>query len=276
MNVPTHLAERANWIVWRAICRHGKTTKLPFSPLTFHLASTSNPATWGTLHQATTALATDRFAGLGFVFRAGDGLFGIDLDACLFDLYNIAPWALQLLREFPSYAEVSPSGRGVKLFALGDHLTKGRITMMGAAADGGKRPAIEVYGWGRFFAFTGRRLENSPAELTDCTQPLLRLVQSLAPSHPPTQRPHVRAVYGEDASKVRRGRAYLLKVAPRSDSIAGCNNRTFRACCVLLHEILLDFKDALSLLVEWNLRSETPWTDTELYRKLADAQRKGK
>lgn len=276
MNIPSELARRPNWIVWRAVARRDTKAKLPFHPLTHRLASTTNPSDWCPLDQAKTALATQRYAGLGFVFKKGDGVFGVDLDSCFSDLWNLTDWAANAVRAFNSYTEVSPSSTGVKIFALGSFEEKGKVFPMPTGAAGGKRPAIELYGWGRFFAFTGTPVVDTPAELNDASTAILRYTTLLREDRPPAAAQRYRPVYGDDAKKVKRGRSYLWRVPPRSDSLAGCNNRTFRACCVLLHDIELSFELALSLLVEWNLRSDTPWTPAELARKLADAQKKGK
>lgn len=276
MKIPPQLAERPNWIVWRSIIRNGKATKLPFDALTGRLASTSDPADWSTLEQAQAAMLIRKYTGLGFVFAKGEGLFGVDLDCCYGTLYDLEPWADMILRAFATYSEVSPSRYGVKLFGLADFQERGCVAQMGDFPKWGKRPAVEVYGWGRFFAFTGEKLDNFPDHLVDCTRPLAHLVKTILMGRPQRPSPPPTVLVNSDFDKVKRARAYLRKVPPRSDSIAGCNNRTFRACCVLLHEIGLPFDEALSLLNEWNTRSETPWTLTELSRKLGDAQKKGK
>lgn len=275
MNIPSELARRPNWIVWKAVTRGNAKAKLPFHPLTHRLASTSNPSDWCPLDQAKTALATQRYAGLGFVFKRGDGLFGVDLDSCFSDLWNLTEWAANAVRAFDSYTEVSPSSTGVKIFALGSFDEKGKVFPMPTGPAGGKRPAIEVYGWGRFFAFTGTPLVDTPAELNDASTALLRYTSLMREERPPKIRAPWRPVEGDDAKKVSRARAYLRKVPPRSDSLAGCNNRTFRACCVLIYEIGLNFDDAMCMLHEWNMRSETPWSNSELLRKMQDAQKKG-
>ena len=57
-------------------------------------------------------------AGVGFVFAEGDGLCGVDLDACRDPQDGrLEPWAEDLVRQLDTFAEVSPSGRGVHLFA---------------------------------------------------------------------------------------------------------------------------------------------------------------
>lgn len=274
MQIPFELSSRPNWVVWRTIVRGDKKTKLPFSPLTFHLASSTDPKTWATLDEARTALMTQRFAGLGFVFAKDDCVFGLDLDSCYATLTDLHPWAADLLRSFWTYAEVSPSGRGVKVFAIGEHQTKGCVKPMGDPVAGGKRSAIEVYGWGRYFAFTGLRLDDSPAELKDCRRPLAKLVQSIKPVRPASPATRTDAQHSTPFGPVERARAYLRKVPPRSSSLAGCNNRTFRAACVLVHDLKLEARVVFALMAEWNQRSDDPWTDAELWRKVVDATKK--
>lgn len=276
MHVPKALAERPNWIVWRALARNGKTTKLPFQTHRNALASTNNPAHWSSLQAAVDAMDTGKFAGLGFVFAPGDNLFGIDLDSCYGNLYNLDTWAEKIVREFVTYAEVSPSGRGVKLYALGEHRGRGFVRQQGAAEAGGKRPAVEVYGWGRYFAFTGRRLENSPLECMDCQRPLDALKASMGKLDKPHPLPAPTPLFNSGRPLIERGRLYLQKVAPPSKAIGGCNNRTFAAACALIHRIGLSQQEAYTLLEEWNARGDAPWTHEELARKVKDAATKGR
>ncbi|MGH9380857.1 MAG: DUF5906 domain-containing protein [Thermoanaerobaculia bacterium] len=99
----------------------------------------------------------------------GEGLGGVDLDSCRNpDTGAIAPWAQELLDRFGTYAEVSPSGTGVKLYALGAPAElPASVIPMDAAPINGKRAAAECYVNARYFAFTGRRLDGCPAEIRD-------------------------------------------------------------------------------------------------------------
>ena len=57
--------------------------------------------------------------GVGFVFN-GDGLGGVDLDACRDPgTGELTSWAQEVVDDFASYTEVSPSGTGLKIFARG-------------------------------------------------------------------------------------------------------------------------------------------------------------
>src|SRR5436190_2255144 len=170
--VPSAMAALDQWILWkmaRSPQRH--EYKLPVDAKTFRAASSTDPATWSTLRYAHAAHSVGCHEGLGFVFAKGGNLFGLDLDGCISPDGEVSAWAEMVLRLFPTYAELSPSGTGIKLFGIGEHQTTGVSRWMGAPS-GGKRPRIEVYGWGRYFAFTGQRWPESPAELTDCRGPL--------------------------------------------------------------------------------------------------------
>jgi hypothetical protein len=94
-------------------------------------------------------------------------LGGIDLDSCRSAEGIFEPWATEVIDRFGSYAEVSPSGTGAKIFFTyrEDDLPRLR-GMMGTAQHGKmfKRgggdhpPAIELHLSNRYFCVTGDRL----------------------------------------------------------------------------------------------------------------------
>src|ERR1700733_9654378 len=92
--VPKLLAEKPNWICWRNEMRHGRPTKIPYAPKTGTMARSNDPRTWTDL--ATAQKVSRRYTGIGFVFRAGEGLAGIDIDKCVKD-GEISPVALQIM-----------------------------------------------------------------------------------------------------------------------------------------------------------------------------------
>lgn len=109
------------WTAWREEERNGGKTKVPYNS-TSSKSAADDPATWITREAAATVAA--RLTSIG---RKGVGIFlggtgslpmgGIDLDSC-FDSSSgvIEAWAQEVLARFGSYAEVSPSGTGVKVF----------------------------------------------------------------------------------------------------------------------------------------------------------------
>lgn len=150
-------ANRPRWLYWKYGCRNGKLTKIPYNPFTFAPASSTDETNWADAWRAWSASSHDRdFAGLGFVFKEGDFMVGVDLDACLSETGELAPFAFECLTNFASYAEFSPSGTGIKIFCRGEyHGARHKILILGAPVINGKTPAIEIYGARRYFAVTG-------------------------------------------------------------------------------------------------------------------------
>src|SRR5690606_23560882 len=89
-----------------------------------------------------------------------DDFIGIDLDGCRDpETGDLEPWAAAVYSRFSgTYAEVSPSGTGIKIFARTTHTWDTR-NQIDATADNkyGKTPQIEVYQAGRFFCVTGEQ-----------------------------------------------------------------------------------------------------------------------
>ena len=175
------LAATPRWVAWQTEDRNGKPTKVPYSP-GGGKAMANNPATWG-IRAAAEARANKlpKPFGMGGVglqlgeLDNGDGLVlaGIDLDTCRDPAGGIAAWAREVLDRFASYAEVSPSGTGIKTFllieaadlqALQPHLATGGGRAFKAAA-GEHPPGIELYTAGRYFAVTGEHLDGAAADL---------------------------------------------------------------------------------------------------------------
>lgn len=159
--IPATLRERPQWVVWRYETRGGKPTKVPVDPRTGKRASSTSPSTWVTFDEAVAASrARDRYAGVGFVFSADDPFAGVDLDGCIDDRGKIVASAQEIIELLNSYTEISPSGRGVKVFILGRK--PDGASCKSKSIKGFKE--TEVYDKGRFFTLTGRHLGGtSPA-----------------------------------------------------------------------------------------------------------------
>lgn len=156
--VPAELRERDQWVLWRYEWRKDKWTKVPRSAQTHRRASSTDPQTWSSFQHVLDAwLKSDCYDGIGYVFSGDDPYCGIDLDDCMTALGALSPSAQQIVRDFKTYVEVSPSGRGVKLIARASK--NGETRCASPAIDGvGK---IEIYDRRRFFTITGSRLEGT-------------------------------------------------------------------------------------------------------------------
>ncbi|CAK0752907.1 hypothetical protein CCP3SC5AM1_1940001 [Gammaproteobacteria bacterium] len=141
-NVPAHIEVKPStipqalkvipqWVVWKYELRDGdKWTKPPYNAKTDRKGKSNNPATWSTFNTAITAYNRGGYAGVGFVFNEGDGLVGVDLDHCYDSTIGITEtWASEILMSFKGlYIELSPSGKGFRIFLRGKAIRCGKGT----------------------------------------------------------------------------------------------------------------------------------------------------
>lgn len=167
--IPGELKAIPRWIVWRYIRKRRPNGTVHWAKVPYQAsgreAKTNDSTTWTTFDEASAALLLggddgQDFDGLGFVFTEDDDLAGIDLDDCIDpDTGELSEVARELLERVDGYAEVSPSGTGIKLF------TKAQI----ARAHKDNAKGIEVYKNGRYFTVTGHQL-NCHADLPESLQ----------------------------------------------------------------------------------------------------------
>lgn len=161
--VPAEIKKFDQWVCWRFVTRGQKQTKIPVRPDSGDTADSTDSQTWGTFDQALGGTCRlPRIAGVGFVFAPDDPYCGIDLDKCIID-GKVVPAAQQIIDDFATYTEVSPSGTGVKLITRGKKPTGAKCKVTKIEGFG----SIEIYDQQRFFTITGNRLPNTPAEITD-------------------------------------------------------------------------------------------------------------
>lgn len=151
VNIPKELRDLPQWVVWRVHPREdGKPAKIPFdAKQASQAASITNPRSWSTFQQAVKAFEDiQSLAGIGFVFTAQDPYTGIDIDDCRDgDTGKIVDWGQAIINGLDSYAEVSPSGTGVKIIV--------RAVTPGSSA---RRNKVEIYSTARYFTITGEVL----------------------------------------------------------------------------------------------------------------------
>lgn len=155
--IPSELKALNQWTCWQWQKRRGEWTKIPISAVTGAQGRSNDPETWSSFEAALEYMKHRSLSGVGFMFHPADGFAGVDLDACRDpQTAEVEPWALEIIFELQSYAEVSPSETGIKVFVRGT-LPAGRK----------RKGSIEMYDRGRFFTVTGHRLQGSPAEVQD-------------------------------------------------------------------------------------------------------------
>ncbi len=160
--IPDELKALPRWAPWAAVfnAKRGKFDKIPRrADVPEYGLSTANPDRWFTYTAAVRAFERERpsLAGVGYVMTRVHGIVGIDLDNCIHDGV-LEPWAREVVDLLASYTEVSPSGKGLRIFCRG------------AAEDWTNHTVgIEVYGGTepRFLTLTGQHLPGTPLALRD-------------------------------------------------------------------------------------------------------------
>lgn len=176
--IPAALRRRPQWVGWRLRPNPsgGKPKKVPLDPRKGREARVNDSRSAGPFAAALRLYRDGAADGVGFLLTPADPFAGVDLDGCRDPATGgLADWAAGLVSHLDTYAEASPSGTGVRLFARGK-----------PAADGPKRKGgVELYGSGRFLTVTGHRLPGTAAGVEDRPDAVRQLQQSLAPPREP-------------------------------------------------------------------------------------------
>ena len=162
--VPSSLKIINNWVRWKLETVNGKPTKVPYQ-VNGYKASTTNPATWADYRTAVTGATIDGKQGVGFVLNGN--IYGFDLDGCYNSETNeVADWALQIVDALDSYAEITPSGTGLRVLVRGE-LPQGFAHMLklNPAIGHGDKVQIEIYNDARYFTVTGDTLYENAGEV---------------------------------------------------------------------------------------------------------------
>jgi hypothetical protein len=153
--IPQSLKDRPQWVAWKSIPKPGgKPTKVPVNPYTGGNAKSNDPTTWSSFDESVRRATTDNLAGIGLMFT-GDNLVGVDLDNVWDGDRWSNPLAESVAYSLDTYTEVSPSGRGVKMWLLsGVHPQR----CTGTVRHGEDAVEYETYHEKRWFAVTGHVL----------------------------------------------------------------------------------------------------------------------
>lgn len=151
--VPASLLGCRRWVVWNYELSDLRWTKVPYvSTEPARKASSTNPATWRTSREALDTYYDGKCDGIGFVLGqfgdAADRVVGVDLDHCVDESGLVAEWAQRIIARLDSYTELSPSGRGVRVFLLAD----------GVPGPRRRKGPVEMYDTGRYLTVTGHHI----------------------------------------------------------------------------------------------------------------------
>jgi len=201
--VPDRLKAHDRWICWTVGQRDGKPTKKPIDPRNGQFASTTDPSTWASFGTAVEKAESGVGSGIGFVFTADGPFVGVDLDDCRApDTGERSEQAAEIIETLDSYTEISPSGTGFHVIAIGE-LPAGRNR------DGD----VEMYEESRYFTVTGDRVTETPPDVR-------RRMTELEAVH----RDHLGATPTEHTSAERTSAEHATDASPERSSLSSISD----------------------------------------------------
>ena len=114
------LLERPQWAIWRWTPKPGGGFQKPpfMATQPERHASVTDPGTWAEYSTALATVQAGRGDGLSFIQTKNDPLGSVDLDHCRDAVTGSVEWWAQLMLEqaLHSYAEITPSGNGLRIW----------------------------------------------------------------------------------------------------------------------------------------------------------------
>lgn len=150
-NLPSELTTGRRFVCWQYQEREGKKTKVPISPRG-GLAKVNDPETWEAFDEAVEYCERHDLNGIGIVLSKDlrDKLVGIDLDHCIDEAGGLTGQAKEIVTIMNSYTEITPSGRGLRIFVKGE------------LPDGARRKGdVEIYDNLRYLTLTGNHFQGT-------------------------------------------------------------------------------------------------------------------
>ena len=264
-SIPQELRDLKQWHNWRNI----DGVKIPVQ-VNGANAKSNDPETWTDFD---TANAFGKLA-----FEITEPYVGVDLDNCLDEDGSLRSWAWEIIARFDglAYAEVSPSGKGIKLLTRGRKKEGSRCVHK---IDQGSKQQIECYDRSRFWTVTSD-VYNHQSEISDgqeavdwlCERYLIEKKTQSAMTVSILSQP------GLSCDLSRRAATYTdnAQLAGPGDR----NNSAFRLAGHLFaitgdHGERLSADEVLANMINWNDRNYVPLPDEELQKVVDSASRNG-
>lgn len=153
------LSTQPIWVAWKPEPRgNDKISKIPCDLLLRKLKwkDKNNLKTCDELANKATKIRG--LGGLGVVFLSEGPYCGVDIDDCRNkDTGEVTPKALEFIKIFDSYTEISPSGTGVHILMKAKHNPELK----------NRHGIVEIYDHGRFFTVTGTHLDGTPETINE-------------------------------------------------------------------------------------------------------------
>lgn len=211
-NIPDGL-KQLRWAVWKAEPKTdkngkvipGKFNKAPLDPRSGMKKGADNPENFGTYQQALDALDSGNFSGFGPILD-GRGVVSFDIDdvrETLKAMPQAKAW-LGKAKKAGAYCEVSPSGKGLRLYLRGNLPGQGR-----------KVGPLEVYAKARFMTMTGKIVKGFGTDLIDGQELIDEFLEML----PAEAGKHAPVILGSAAADPAQVEVIAKRVAEKQASL---------------------------------------------------------
>lgn len=175
MNFPDEIKAYPQFVAWGWKWKGKKWDKPPLKAFgRGGSAKSTDPETWTSYEKALRYVKnfeyyiSEAHRGLGFCFTEDDPFVGIDLDNCRDPQTGIfTDKAWQIICMLGSYAEISPSGTGVKIWI------QGKMPEWSGKAN--HKEGVEVFESGKYYTLTGHQVPGTPKMVRRC-QPELEWI----------------------------------------------------------------------------------------------------
>jgi hypothetical protein len=167
-SVPAELKAGERWVT----CDEYKVPLIAIENGACFAASSTNAETWRSYETALTAYSeNEHISGVGRVICEDEDYVGVDIDDCLDpDTGEISDGGSAILTRLASYAEISPSLAGIKIWV--------RALGMRTAY---KKPGLEIYPARRYFTVTGLVVDDARREIRDAGDELAAIIEEEFP-----------------------------------------------------------------------------------------------
>lgn len=192
--------------------------------------------------------------------------FAVDMDGCGHSDGTFTPWAQEIVDKFPTYAERSPSGKGIRIVGYGSWTNRKTSPYKLASVVEGKTAELRVFYRAGYVTLTGRKLDEAHAELRNMDPSLAWLESKHYPASDkhgpvtePTESEMARIDTVPEDTRLRRCKAYLKTLPP---SIEGSYGRgpLWNAAKVAVRGFALPTDKAIEALDQYNQeKCFPPW-----------------
>jgi len=261
-NAPEELKRLRQWHVWKQTDK----TKIPFQ-VNGSAAKSNDPETWTDFETA--ADCAPLFSGLAFEIT--EPYTGIDLDNCITeDGSSFRDWAWPIIARLDgvAYAEISPSGTGVK-FITRARKPEGFRCLHKINPGKADKQQIECYDHDRFWTITGD-VYASQTVIADGQQ----VVNWICQTYLSGQQEKKGTVKHEPAVPRVEASTLLQRALSYAESVPGETKGNLRNAAFSLsghlHSFVDDFHARLTddevyhILCDWNKKNNPPLRDEEL------------